>query len=64
MPRKREEPEATIFEQTPDQHGRIRLDRPLTGTEAQEQNEQNRERYVEQRRKRFQGRKEGSPTNG
>jgi hypothetical protein len=45
-----------VFRQEADPHGRVRLDRPLTGEEAAEQDKRNRERYVEQRRRRFAGR--------
>jgi hypothetical protein len=41
------------FEQELDPHGRQRLDRPLTPAEAAEQDAANRERYLNERRKRF-----------
>ena len=46
MPRKQNEPHVTIFEQTPDEHGRIQPDRPLSAAEARGQDERNLERYL------------------
>lgn len=53
------EPSEAVFHQIPDARGRVRLDRPQTGPEAAAQDEHNRERYLHERAKRFEGRKGG-----
>jgi hypothetical protein len=51
--KKQQSNEPEIFEPTPDPAGRVRLDRPLTPTEAAAQDAENLEQLVENRRKRF-----------
>ncbi len=42
-----------VFEQAPDERGRLRLDRPFTAEEAQAQDEAHQAAYVENRQRRF-----------
>jgi hypothetical protein len=44
-----------VFEQTSDEVGRLRLDRPLTAEEAASQDEEHRKRYLANRARRFFG---------
>lgn len=48
--------EPAVFDQAPDEQGRIVLDRPATTDEAVAQDEANRKRLAENRAKRFAGR--------
>ncbi len=54
--KKHENTEPEVFAQEADGRGRIRLDRRFTGAEAAAQDRANRERYLEERAKRFEGR--------
>jgi hypothetical protein len=52
---KKQETEIEVYEQVEDEHGRTRLDRPLTAEEARAQDERHRAILVENIRKRFDG---------
>jgi hypothetical protein len=45
-----------VYEQTEDEHGRIRLDRPLSAQEAQAQDQENRELYEREQKAKWQQR--------
>jgi hypothetical protein len=49
-----------VYEQKPDPSGRLRLDRPLTTSEAQAQDEEHRRILEENRNRRFEGRGEAA----
>ena len=49
--------EPQVFEQRPDERGRIRLDRPLTAAEAAAQDAEHAALLVEDRNARFSGRR-------
>lgn len=51
--RRKQQDEPEVYEQQPDERGRIRMDRPLTGPEALAQDEQNRRSVEEGRRQAF-----------
>ena len=55
MAKQQQQEEPRVYEQTEDERGRTRLDRPFTAEEAAAQDAAHRERYREERAKRFGG---------